>query len=508
MSDRSRPRRGLAEHWARLSVLLPRVGLACLLVLVGAGQASRANAQPVEDPLWEEFDARLLTVEEKRLLQIGLTIEGRYRGLLDGEWGRRSQEAIEAFVAWTDPGGLQPEIVLNAHAAELGRRAWDFLADTGLGYRGGPPLAHRLLVPPGRFEEEAGGEFGAVFLRSRDVTITIYDFLPFEVEIFHGVVLDDVPGYQTPYVVRTATRLVTAFDSAGEAYYARSDRDPFGGQDWYTTFIALAPGGDKRVFDTIIASLEVAGSARLESGEGLLNRMIRASLEPQGAVGIAATSPPQAPGPAEGHDLSVIGTGTGFFVNNTDLVTARHVVETCAALSLVDGTPVELVAMDPQRDLALLTARTRSRDWIALHATGLARLGQSVVALGYPYYGEVNTALNSTGGNVSALVGLHDDPETITISAPVQPGNSGGPLLATDGSVIGVVVAQLGKGYIAGETGSLPENINYAVTGAALLEFLEVQAVSLPRPPNGTTGLTEGISEATQRAIVPILCRQ
>ena len=86
-----------------------------------------------------------------------------------------------------------------------------------------------------------------------------------------------------------------------------------------------------------------------------------------------------------------------------------------------------------------------------------------------------------TAGNVSALVGIGDDPDNLTISAPVQPGNSGGPLLANDGTLLGVVVARLDGLKVVEQTGSLPENINYAVSGPALLAFLADEGVSLPR---------------------------
>jgi hypothetical protein len=121
------------------------------------------------------------------------------------------------------------------------------------------------------------------------------------------------------------------------------------------------------------------------------------------------------------------------------------VVEDCRSLSFTDGTPIELVAMHSTLDLALLSSPRRSRNWIAVHRTGVARLGQRVIALSYPFYGSLTTALNSTGGNVSATVGLGDDPRLVTVTAPIHPGNSGGPLLALDGTVIGVVVATINK---------------------------------------------------------------
>jgi hypothetical protein len=121
-------------------------------------------------------------------------------------------------------------------------------------------------------------------------------------------------------------------------------------------------------------------------------------------------------------------------------------------------------------------------------------------------FGTLGTALNSTGGNVSALSGFGDDPSEITFTAPIQPGNSGGPLLGLDGSVIGVVIATIDKLEVAKVTGTLPENINYAVTGDGLLEFLDEQRVSLPRQSAEPVDFDAGIPEGMQRAVVPVIC--
>ena len=92
-----------------------------------------------------------------------------------------------------------------------------------------------------------------------------------------------------------------------------------------------------------------------------------------------------------------------------------------------------------------------------------------------------------TAGNVSALAGLADDPEALTISAPVQPGNSGGPLLALNGT--------------------LPENTNYAVAGPALMAFLGAEGVSMPRLGGALPAIEDGIPNAMQEAVVPVICR-
>jgi serine protease Do len=72
--------------------------------------------------------------------------------------------------------------------------------------------------------------------------------------------------------------------------------------------------------------------------------------------------------------------------------------------------------------------------------------------------------------------------------------------------VIGVVVARLDAMRVADTTGTLPENINYAVTGRELLAFLAAEGVSLPRQAPEPVDFDAGIPESHQRAVEPVLC--
>ena len=74
-------------------------GRPVLMIMLSLG--SQAAAQD-GDPLWQEFDGRVLTVEEKRLLQVGLTASGHYQGLIDGKWGEGSHAAFESYVLAND----------------------------------------------------------------------------------------------------------------------------------------------------------------------------------------------------------------------------------------------------------------------------------------------------------------------------------------------------------------------------------------------------------------------
>jgi hypothetical protein len=72
-----------------------------------------------------------------------------------------------------------------------------------------------------------------------------------------------------------------------------------------------------------------------------------------------------------------------------------------------------------------------------------ARVGENIFVYGFPLSGLLSSSGNFTVGNITSVAGLGDDSRIMQISAPVQPGNSGGPLLDRFGNVVGVVVSKL-----------------------------------------------------------------
>jgi hypothetical protein len=82
-----------------------------------------------------------------------------------------------------------------------------------------------------------------------------------------------------------------------------------------------------------------------------------------------------------------------------------------------------------------------------------------------------------TTGNVSALAGLRNDANYLQITAPIQPGNSGGPVFDQEGNVVGVVVAKLNVIELAQATNDVAQNVNFAIKTSVLLNFLEANGV-------------------------------
>jgi len=107
------------------------------------------------------------------------------------------------------------------------------------------------------------------------------------------------------------------------------------------------------------------------------------------------------------------------------------------------------------------------------------RPGEAVVALGFPLAGLLASEVNVSIGNINAQAGLANDITKLQISVPVQPGNSGGPLLDEYGNVTGVVVQKLDAVKVWKLTGDIPQNVNFAVKGEIAQLFLGTHKISI-----------------------------
>ena len=114
-----------------------------------------------------------------------------------------------------------------------------------------------------------------------------------------------------------------------------------------------------------------------------------------------------------------------------------------------------------------------------------------------------------TTGIVSSLSGILNDTRFLQISAAVQPGNSGGPLFDFGGGVVGVVAAKLDAVRVARATGTIPENINFAIKTGALRDFLDNSAVQYQTAEwhDATKRETSGIAKDARGYTLLITCK-
>src|SRR5262249_46632700 len=76
-------------------------------------------------------------------------------------------------------------------------------------------------------------------------------------------------------------------------------------------------------------------------------------------------------------------------------------------------------------------------------------------------------------GTISSLGGIKDDVSQFQISVPTQGGNSGGPLIDSTGSVVGIVDSRLNDRYMIATYGTIPQNVCYAIKGSRINNLLK-----------------------------------
>lgn len=167
-------------------------------------------------------------------------------------------------------------------------------------------------------------------------------------------------------------------------------------------------------------------------------------------------------------------SGTGFALNNGYIVTNYHVIDNAKSIHIqgVMGDfenkyAATIIATDKYNDLALLQISDKSFKGFGPIPynvkTSVSEVGEDVFVLGYPLTNTMGDEIKLTTGVISSKTGFQGDVSLYQISAPIQPGNSGGPLFDNKGNLIGVVNAKH-KGA---------ENVGYAIKTSYLKNLIE-----------------------------------
>lgn len=174
------------------------------------------------------------------------------------------------------------------------------------------------------------------------------------------------------------------------------------------------------------------------------------------------------------------GTGTAFIVSHDGhALTNQHVINGCKEIRIAGRNEIaEVVTSDSVNDLSLLKLPGSSPNAALLNSEPIQlRQGADVLVFGYPLNSVLSTGGNATPGIVSALTGMGNNTSQIQITAPIQPGSSGSPVIDKKGYVVGVVSMKLSDLATAKATGSLPQNVNFAVNGQTTKAFLDAHKV-------------------------------
>ncbi|MBT4630290.1 MAG: trypsin-like peptidase domain-containing protein [Deltaproteobacteria bacterium] len=174
------------------------------------------------------------------------------------------------------------------------------------------------------------------------------------------------------------------------------------------------------------------------------------------------------------------GTGTGFAVSpDGHILTAHHVVENADEISVVfkNKRPqlAKVMTVHKGLDIAVLKIRETPTGFININKNS-PDVGDEVFTIGYPAPELLGFNQKFTNGTVSSLTGMKNAPHSMQISVPVQPGNSGGPLISGEtGYVVGIITHTVNHRKLEFN----PQNINYAVKSSYALSLLNTTGVNV-----------------------------
>ena len=312
-----------------------------------------------------------------------------------------------------------------------------------------------------------------------------------------------------------AAEIVRGFAEAGDKYEQRNlgmDYEQGHGitQDFveaYKWYILAAANEDATSEKTIKASgLDTASTMRDRLAQQMTPEQIAEAqqlareFKPRNDSGSDNSTSPDSP----------TASGSGFFITADGyLITNNHVVKGATKVRLLtsEGTiPAIVVQLDEANDIALLKADGKFSP-LPIFSSQSVHLGGTVATIGFPDPSLQGFSPKLAKGEIASLSGAGDDPRYFQISAPVQPGNSGGALVDERGNVIGIVSAKLDASTALAMSGALPENVNYAVKSSLLLSFLESvpDVANKLKTPNTADEKFEEVVKSAQGAAVLVL---
>ncbi|HVE80030.1 MAG TPA: trypsin-like peptidase domain-containing protein [Gemmatimonadaceae bacterium] len=275
-------------------------------------------------------------------------------------------------------------------------------------------------------------------------------------------------------LVRRPAEAVTYWDRALQAQPAYFDSRP----------------GERQVWEDAVKLVKAAGNT---------------------TVGRAIDNEPNPPARRRSIFVGPTSSGSGFYVSRDGhVLTNKHVIRGCGSVRVRPDSgaalDADVVALDSDDDLALLRARSGARAAATFRAEPGIRPGDDVVAVGFPLAGLLADQVNVTVGTVNALAGLYNDKHMMQMSAPVQPGSSGGPLFDASGNVVGIVVTKLNAKIVAEETGDIPQNVNFAIKGTVARHFLDAQGIRYTTAPSAERRSNADVGDIGREVVVMVEC--
>lgn len=178
--------------------------------------------------------------------------------------------------------------------------------------------------------------------------------------------------------------------------------------------------------------------------------------------------------------------GSGFVISESGhIVTCDHCVPEGSRIAVLthDGLSHEatVIFRNTELDIACLKIETKTKQYFSIGDSTAAKILDPVYVFGFPLPSAIGSELSASQGSLNAIRnngGFH----LLQIDAPVNPGNSGGPVLNSAGAVVGVAVSKLDPLKMINHLGTIPERINFAVPSSVLRAELQRNRVTFTSP--------------------------
>jgi serine protease Do len=468
------------------------------LLLVAAIALPLCGVATPVSAAYEVAKARFDRLDNDTKISIGISLiaTGDFDGLLDFGFTKRFYKALTAFQARE---GFVPDGELSAsELARLKQRAAAFYTSLGLRYYTHPSVPSKVLVPRSMFDTERPTPRGFAFERN-DASLSM-SFVAYPASEKTFTQLYDSLTQPTPRRKVIYKKLRSNYFVANGVYRGR----------YYYTWMSDVGSGTTGFTITWSPAVGALGS-RLAIL--LANSFVSDGIYREAALPPSPLPPSTRSVPVPEEPPRTSGTGTGFKVTyEGHLLTNFHVAGHCQKIMVRKPgelpIPAALVAGDETNDLAFIKTLQSLNGTVATFsgASG-TRAGSEIAVFGFPLAGALASSGNIVTGNITALAGLGNDSRYFQISAPVQPGNSGGPVMDRRGLVVAVVVSKLNAIATANLTGDIPQNVNFAIKGSVATSFLEGVGVNFMKSDAPETIDTPGVAERAQRFTFLIECQ-
>jgi S1-C subfamily serine protease len=424
-----------------------------LVVLLVFLAPARAYADYDRSRLW--FNG--LSDWERRGIQTNLILTGFYSGFADAKFGRNTYEALLAFESRHSifPNGILSGFE-SGRLVQLAQRWRD-----GMQFRDErDALAGVVLpIPHALVGASKGGERGAIWDGNNGVRVETA-----------GYAVDDL-SFDVVYALMSDPKI-----SPGVKYRSKNDE----------LFVISGEGSGWKYYrffqksGAVISGFTVSWSPQIDDA----GSRIAVYLASKASFFAPVATPPSVRNAVQGQDASastekagtqsVQSSGSGFIVSATGLIlTNHHVIDGCSTIRVPRFGKAELLRDDPGRDLAaILVDRPGPTQPTATFEDSSPSLGSSVVVGGFPLSELFASDFTIALGSVTGRRGVAGNDAQFSISAPVQPGNSGGPVINEHGRIVGITVGKLNDAKMIEVVGSTGANFGFAIDAAKAHDFL------------------------------------